>query len=381
MNQIITYIIVVLSGFLWIGSNLNINTINQNIQNKNISQTISMIYHNINLENPKCSVQISGANIYISWYCDHESLDANLKTEVQKNIYTVVDQLWPSIIWRSSGYDQIATTFDYTGSIPIFAKDDKFDLYNYDDDLAKSIYILSKYSDKKIYIPIYDIKSQISKKYISWYVANRDIALYSQCQKQNFDVAMQKLQSIKLSSWQKLNINKELTNLSWYCMGGESSNGKYMFYQWVCGTSTLFFRNALINPYIYITKRQWHSNRFTKYYGNYIYGDDAAIYEMDKQFEIQNKSDYDIYIKFWTLGDIYKDSNKHLVSIYPSLSNKIVNITKMEWPNLAGKFAASVTKNIYIKNSLTWINISDHSISWLSQTRISNYYDKMYDTN
>lgn len=376
MNQIITYILLMITSLVNISpGNININEVSDKLQNENLSQIISLIYQNTPIDS-WCKINLSGENIHIWGKCSKEDFDKNFSDIVTNNIYTITDIIRPSISWWTSWYNQDSTEFIYTGSRPIFASGD---LVNIGDllsgDLSEKLYILSEYSDSSIYIPILDIKKYISDNYISRFVANRDIKLYSHCQKQNFDVAMKKLQSVKLSSGQSLNLNKELTNLSGYCMWSEWE-GKYMFYQWVCGTSTLFFRNALVTPDIYISKRQWHSNRFTKYYGDYIYWDDAAIYEMDKQFEIQNKSDYNLYIKFWTSWDLYADSNKYLVSIYPWISNQKVQIIKKEVNSWELK--SIVSKNIYHQDNLTtWAA----TLSSSSQTRVSNYYNKLYDTN
>jgi vancomycin resistance protein YoaR len=48
------------------------------------------------------------------------------------------------------------------------------------------------------------------------------------------------------------------------------------------------FRTALIHPSIAIVKRRPHNERFVQYYGAEVGGDDAAVYEMSKQFEIKN---------------------------------------------------------------------------------------------
>lgn len=380
MNQFITYILFFITSFANISSgDVNVSEMSSKLQNKNISQIISLIYQNTPI-NSWCQISLSGENVYIWGKCAKEDFDKQLSDIVKKDIYSISDTLRPNISWWTSGYNQNSTEFLYTGSKPIFAQNDLVNVKNlFSGDLSEKIYILSKYSDSNIYIPIMDIENYISENFITRSVANRDIKLYSACQKQNFDIAMDKLKSVKLSPNQKLNVNSELTNLSWYCTWPEGG-WLYMFYQWVCGTSTLFFRNALVNPNIYITKRQWHSNWFTKYYGDYIYGDDAAIYEMQKQFEIQNKSDYDIYIKFWTNWDLHKDTDKYLVSISPKGSDRLIIITK--WESSWGIYQAILTKNIYSGYILTWSEIETWTfLSWVSQKWISNYYNKLYDTD
>jgi len=50
-------------------------------------------------------------------------------------------------------------------------------------------------------------------------------------------------------------------------------------------------------PDIEIVKRYPHSIRLVPYYSDYVFGDDAAIYEMSKQFEIKNNSNHTTYFK------------------------------------------------------------------------------------
>ena len=49
------------------------------------------------------------------------------------------------------------------------------------------------------------------------------------------------------------------------------------------------FRVSLINPDIVINKRYPHNEWFVQYYWENIWGDDAAVYEYSKQFEIKNR--------------------------------------------------------------------------------------------
>jgi len=85
------------------------------------------------------------------------------------------------------------------------------------------------------------------------------------------------------------------------------------------------FRVWLITPDVTITKRSNHAKWRVRYYGEYAYWDDAAIYEMDKQFEIKNDSDQSIYFRF-----VDKWDYTYLMSVVPSKTNKSVNISKKE---------------------------------------------------
>jgi len=70
-------------------------------------------------------------------------------------------------------------------------------------------------------------------------------------------------------------------------------------------------------PDIEIVKRSPHSVRYVPYYSDYVFGDDAAIYEMSKQFEIKNNSEQTTYFKV-----LSQDNAAYLVSIVPSKSTK-----------------------------------------------------------
>ena len=181
---------------------------------------------------------------------------------------------------------------------------------------------------------IHDIISRYT-----WYVSDRYIDNYGPCSRQNFMRAFDEFGTIILQPGQSLNINKLLAWLDGYCTG---EGWEYMFYQGVCGFSTQVWRNALINPYLTTTKRQNHGNRRQAYYGDEIVWDDAAIYEMDKQLEIQNTSEYPIYMRTIELA-----GNKYLLSVMPLQSDKIVEIRREEISKLKGR----VIRTIKNKNS------------------------------
>jgi vancomycin resistance protein YoaR len=125
---------------------------------------------------------------------------------------------------------------------------------------------------------------------------------------------------------QSFNVNKLLAWLDGYCTG--TGEREYMFYQGVCGFSTQVWRNALINPYLTTTRRAPHSSWWQAYYGEEIVWDDAAIYEMDKQLEIQNTSEYPIYMR-----TIERAWRKYLISVMPKIADKAVTITRINtWP-------------------------------------------------
>lgn len=176
--------------------------------------------------------------------------------------------------------------------------------------------------------------NEIISKY-TWYVSDRYIDNYGSCSRQNFMRAFDEFGTIVLQPGQSFNVNKLLAWLDGYCTGASDENDldrEYMFYQWVCGFSTQVWRNALINPYLETTRRQAHGNWWQAYYGDEIVGDDAAIYEMDKQLEIRNASDMPIYMR--TL-DV--DGKKYLLSVVPTQSDRVVDITRESIGRLTGR--------------------------------------------
>lgn len=76
----------------------------------------------------------------------------------------------------------------------------------------------------------------------------------------------------------------------------------YRFYQGICGVTSMVFRVSMLAPQLDITKRAGHTDRYTTYYGQQVVGDDAAIYEDIKQFEIQNTSTGDVVLKSLRVG-------------------------------------------------------------------------------
>jgi vancomycin resistance protein YoaR len=70
-----------------------------------------------------------------------------------------------------------------------------------------------------------------------------------------------------------------------------------MFNGGVCGAATQLFRLSLIMPDLSALDRQAHSQRYTRYYDEYIFGDDAAVYEMKKKLTVKNDSKGDIYLR------------------------------------------------------------------------------------
>jgi len=105
------------------------------------------------------------------------------------------------------------------------------------------------------------------------------------------------------------------------------------------------FRTALLHPAIEIVKRQPHNERFVQYYGEQVRGDDAAIYQMSKQFEIKNAGPTDIYFRTKVKGNI-----TFLIAISPR-SSQWVEIKKEPLSNLSAKLERTI-RNHPLENQI-----------------------------
>jgi vancomycin resistance protein YoaR len=70
-------------------------------------------------------------------------------------------------------------------------------------------------------------------------------------------------------------------------------------------------------PTIEITKRYPHSEWLVPYYSDYVFGDDAALYQMSKQLEIKNIGSDEMYFKV-----LEKGNGNYFVIITPKKTNK-----------------------------------------------------------
>ncbi|MDR0860656.1 MAG: VanW family protein [Candidatus Peribacteria bacterium] len=155
---------------------------------------------------------------------------------------------------------------------------------------------------------------------LTFYVSEKDISRLSRCNTQNYSLALQRIDNYLLKPGESFNANRELAKVKGYCTGRGGKD--YLFYGGVCGMTAQVFRTTLIHPDIEIVKRHPHNEWFVQYYGEEIGGDDAAIYEMSKQFEIKNAGTEDIYFKVkWGEG------STQLVAVSPH-NDQRVEITK-----------------------------------------------------
>lgn len=161
---------------------------------------------------------------------------------------------------------------------------------------------------------------QMQQYYLT--VVERNLRQYGRCSKQNYIVARSALDDLYLLPWQIFQINSVLAGLDGYCQW--ATPWQYLFYAGVCGVSTQLFRTSLLMPWLVPLIRHSHNERYTKYYGEKVVWDDAAILDYRKQFLIQNQSNKPILIKWWA-----KDDNHYLIGITTN-TDPTVTITKQQ---------------------------------------------------
>jgi hypothetical protein len=259
----------------------------------------------------QCGFRQEGATYRIEASC---VLQGNLpKLETKQ----VVDLLRNDIIGRSEVYQPFEMSYRYYGSTPTFATNTP----NILDSSTTSQQTLAKLAKQGNEISF--TKTELARyraNQLAFYVSEKDLSLLSRCNTQNYTLALQRIDGYLLKPGTSFNANRELAKVKGYCTGRGEKN--FLFYGGVCGMTAQVFRTTIIHPNIAILKRHPHNERFVQYYGENAGGDDAAIYELSKQFEIKNTGDYDIYFKVKWLG-----SGTQLVAISPRTAQR-VEITK-----------------------------------------------------
>lgn len=130
---------------------------------------------------------------------------------------------------------------------------------------------------------------------LAFYGSEKEIGMMGPCTKHNYLLAFKQLDGKVLKAGEEFNFNHYLMKLKGYCKGqGEK---KFLFYGGVCGVASQLFRAGLTSPQIEITQRDGHNDRYAKYYGGVVEGDDAAVYETSKRFKFRNSSASDLVIK------------------------------------------------------------------------------------
>jgi vancomycin resistance protein YoaR len=184
---------------------------------------------------------------------------------------------------------------------------------------------------------------------------------------------------VLLGPGEQYNANTSLSQIRGYCTGRGEAN--FLFYGGVCGMTAQLFRTALIHPSIEIVQRHPHNEWFVQYYGEQVGGDDAAIYQMSKQFEIKNSGTTDIYFRTKT-----DENETFLVAISPR-SSQWVEIKKETLTDLSAKLERKIW-NHQIENEILLLPLSPITPSHFSnqenqllkeETYMSYYTKKNYE--
>jgi hypothetical protein len=267
-----------------------------------------------------------------------------------------VNLVWDKIVAIHNPYDTVQDDFISTGSSVVFSW--IIPLSDYKNLNLNSSFVswYNKIIWKKIAIPLETLAMQQVQGY-GIIAADRDISDYGDCATQNFMVGLEATKHILIKPGQLRNANHTFTDLDGYCKGeGE----EYMFYQWICGVSSMAFRASILDPEITITKRSSHAKRYVQYYGEKVVGDDASMYEDIKEFEIQNNSSTPLLIKSKIIWD-----TPYLVYIHQTPLSSPVSVFKKETGPLSAVLERTIVKAGEVVKT-----------SWPSE-----YYEKTYEGN
>lgn len=248
----------------------------------------------------------------------------------------VVDFIYDNIDWFNHVYNTApAESFNYEWAAPIYKDNTSRDFLLLQNTHAhKAIAAFHSIENNKIQIPKNIIAELIAQDY-TFYVVYNDITKRQGCTLTNYKVALNSMDKVLLYPGHVLNFNKHIEWLE-YCTWRWRTD--LMFYGGVCGAASQVFRASLLIPWIQVTQRHGHSERWGYYYGDDITGDDAAIYEMHKQLEIKNNDSRWIYFR-----TIVGDNYDYLIAVSPYKSKQWVQITRQRETSLK----TNITKSIY----------------------------------
>ncbi len=333
MMKISIILTIISMAFVWIGITFADNVINfseyqqeaKSVSIKNISKTKEL--QEITLaQNTGCEYIQEKIDMYII------SPSCLLKNELpQIPFKEAIDYLWPNIDSFNMIYNDSSQIFSYQWTSPIFQKNYEILPKTMEEKLA-----LARLQNKweKIRIQKSSLAYQTIKK-ANFYTVFKDTSILKRCTKQNYTIALNQIKDKILWAWETLNLNKEIMNLRWYCKWAGAQD--LLFYGWVCGFATQLFRTSLLVPTLQITKRFAHNERLVPYYSDYVFGDDAALYQMNKQLEIKNMGDKELYFKV-----LFKWNGNYFVIITPEKSNQWVIITKKETQKLRSELQREI---------------------------------------
>jgi len=233
-------------------------------------------------------------------------------------------------------YDNTATeSFKYDGTTPIYHDKLALDFLTLQNSQAhKAIATFHSRENDRIKIPKY-IVAQIIADSFTFYVSYNDTSMRRGCTLRNYTIGLHSLDKLFLYPGDVLNFNRHITWLDYCTWTGPQH---LRFYSWVCWSASQLFRVSLLAPHITVTQRHGHSERWSLYYGNDITGDDATIYEMNKQLEIRNDDDRWLYFRV-----LQGEGYDYLVAVSPYKSKKWVQIQRERETRLR----TNLTKTVY----------------------------------
>ena len=276
---------------------------------------------------------------------------------------TAVNLTWDHIADFQHVYDLQATGFEYEPTQPVLTTDYTETLTRFEDIPEAAMTALRyQYQGDKIIVPKKLIAFENLKDF-GFYAVKKQNDFISKCERTNYSVAIKQVDGTYLEPGETFDLNKAISNQEGQCKG--SGAEKHIFYGGSCGASTHMFRLSLLMPSVDVVERHNHSVRWATYYGDYIYGDDAAMYEYNKQFVIQNDGQWPIYYRLLYTND---SNTVYLVGITPHRSQYETFITK----NQTGPRSALVTKSI--------VDPSDQSVIKYNE-RATTYTQKHYGIN
>lgn len=270
----------------------------------------------------------------------------------------VIDLLYESIEWFNQVYNSAPTeSFNYEGGAPIYKDNISRDYLLVQNTQAhKAIATFHSIEENKIKIPK-SIVAQIIAQDYTFYAAYNDISMRRGCSLKNYEVALHSMDKVFLYPWDTFNFNTHISDRE-YCKWSWPQN--LQFYGGVCWAASQLFRTSLLLPWIQVTQRYGHSERWAKYYGDDVTGDDAAIYQMHKQLEIKNNDTRWLYFR-----TIQSDKHSYLIAISPYKTDLWIKIQRENTSPLK----TVVTRSIY--NKVRW-NTIQNDIFETKYTRKNN---------
>ncbi len=275
-----------------------------------------------------------------------------------------VDAVWDDVLAFDTQYDLEREYFEYESATPVLSPElQQYAMY-FDWSKANTLLLYAlAYKDVMIYLPKKVIAVHNIPKF-SWYVVRKDMSNQWPCGRQNFMLAYNSLNNLILEPGKVFNLNAHIAYNPNYC---QFDWPNYMFNWGVCWVSTQLYRITLLHPDLAVRERHPHSKRWVQYYADYIYGDDAAMYEDIKNFKIENTWTDPILIKNLDRAEYNKKYN-YLVAVSPKRLGKKVAVTKKQtW-----QLSSTVTKQIIDSRSNSILS---------SRSRDSTYGQKWYSLN